>query len=512
MAGRKQLMVLNIVANFFGKFWLLAISILAVPVYIGLLGMEAFGLVGFFTVLLATLQLLEFGLGVVVNREIAQTRSAGEAFQRTRDLVRSLEVVYWLLGLLLAGLVCWAAPFIATQWLNSEHQSTEQVVSAVRLMGLVIAFQWPVSLYVGCLTGLERQVLLNLLQIVFGTLRTAGAVGVLWWVSPTLDAFFTWQLVAAVVSVAGFAIVCWRVLPHRRRSARFSLTALRGVWRFATGLGASGAVTFLLSNLDRLILSKLISLTAFGYYNVANQLNTASRMLPAAVFQALFPRFAALYARDRDKEGGLVALYHQGSQLISLLVFPAAMTLALFSAEILHLWLQNEEVARSAAMIASVLVLGSALNAALGIPYEMTVARGWSMYGFYQNLVSAVVIVPLMLALVWTHGALGAAVAWLVLNIGYLAVAAPVMARRTVPKGELSLWYVQDVGLPLAVCAAVGVAMRLALPAHWPLIAQCIWITGAWLLAQLACLLVLPGMRRSAHEMLRRRWWNLRGN
>jgi O-antigen/teichoic acid export membrane protein len=420
-----------------------------------------------------------------------------------------LEVIYWLLGLLLAALVCGAAPFIATRWLNNEHQAIEQVVNAIRLMGLIIAFQWPVSLYVGCLTGLERQVLLNMLQIVFGTLRTVGAIGVLWWVSPTLDAFFAWQLAAAVVAVLGFAIVCWRVLPHRRQPARFSVSALRGVWRFAMGLGASGAVTFLLSNLDRLILSKAISLTAFGYYNVANQLNTASRMLPAAVFQALFPRFSALYTQE-DKERELVVLYHQGSQLVSLLVFPAAMTLALFSTEILHIWLQNAPVARSAATIASVLVLGSALNAALGIPYEMTVARGWSMYGFYQNLISAIFVVPLMLVLVWMHGAVGAAVAWLVLNLGYLVVAAPIMANKTVPKGELSVWYVQDIGLPLVVCVVVCMVMRLALPTFESLIVQFVWIAGTWLLAQLACLAVLPGMRRTAYEMLRRQLWKLR--
>lgn len=496
-------MALNIFANFCGKFWLLLISILAVPVYFAVLTEEAFGLVGFFTVLLATLQVLEFGLGSVINREIARTRFTPKSFQHTRDLVRSLEVIYWLLGLLLAGLVYGAAPFIATQWLNNEHQSAGQVVNALQLMGMIIAFQWPVSLYVGCLTGLERLVLLNLLQIAFGTLRTGGAIGVLWWVSPTLEAFFVWQLIVAIVAVAGFSIVCWQILPHRRRSAKFSMATLRSVWRFAMGLGATGAVTFLLANLDRLILSKFISLTAFGYYNVANQLNAASRMLPAAVFQALSPRFSQLYAQEQGRDEELVSLYHQSSQLISLMVFPAAMTLALFSNEILYLWLQNEKVASSAAMIASVLVMGSALNATLGIPYEMTVARGWSMYGFYQNLVSAAVIVPLMLALVWMYGALGAAAAWFILNIGYLAVAAPFIARRTVPRGELSRWYLQDVGLPLIVCAGVCAIMRLALPAQESLLAQLIWIVTSWLLAQLACLLVLPRIRKPLNQMLR---------
>jgi O-antigen/teichoic acid export membrane protein len=282
---------------------------------------------------------------------------------------------------------------------------------------------------------------------------------------------------------------------------------LRNVWRFTTGLGATAAVTFLLSNLDKLILSKFVSLTAFGHFNVANQLNLASRMISAAVFQALFPRFSALYAGGEDKERELVDLYHQGSQLISMLVFPVSITLAMFSAEILQIWLHNEDIARSAALIASVLIVGSALNAALGIPYEMTVARGWSMYGFYQNLVSAFVIVPLMLALVWTKGALGAAVGWLVLNLGYLVVAAPIMASRTVPKGELSRWYVMDVGLPLVVCAAVGVAMRLAMQSYWSMVVQVIWIAGTWLLTQMAILIVLPRIRRAGLDILRHRLW-----
>lgn len=497
------MIAINIVANLVGRFWLLAASILAVPVYLNVLGVEAFGLVGFFTVLLATLQLAEFGFGVVINREIAQTRLTPDEFQGTRDLVRSFEVVYWIIGLLLGGGVYMAAPFIAAEWLNSEPQSVDQVASAIKLMGLIIVFQWPMSLYAGCLMGLERQVLLNVLKIIFGTLRVLGTIGVLWWVSPTLEAFFVWQLFVDAISVTGFAIISWRVLPHRRRSAKFCLFALRKVWRFAAGLGATGLITFLLSNLDRLILSKLISLKTFGYYNIANQMNLASRMLPAAVFQAFFPRFSALFASGKTQQKELVALYHQGSQLISLLVFPAAITLVFFSKDILYIWLKNEEVASASAMIASVLILGSALNSALGIPYEMTVARGWSSYGFYQNLVSAILIVPLMLVLVQAYGALGAAIAWLVLNVGYLVVAAPIIASRTLPKGELSTWYTQDIGMPLMVCVVVCAAMRLMLPANWPLGAKFIWIIATWMLMQFLCLLVLPAMHRLIRDKLR---------
>lgn len=483
----------NIIANIFGKFWVLAISILAVPIYINLLGVEAYGLVGFFTMLLATLHLLEFGLGVVVNREIAQTRGDKEKFQNTLDLIRSLEAIYWMVGLLLGLLVYFSASFLATQWLNNELLAVADIENAIKLMAMITAFQWPISLYAGCLLGLERQVLLNFLQVCFGTLRAGGAILVLWLISPTLKAFFIWQLLTSVLTVLGFAILCWRVLPHRQQLARFSVSSLRSVFHFGAGVGATSIATFLLSNLDRVVLSKTVTLTAFGYYNVANQINVSTRMISGAVFQALFPRFSSLYANKKDQE--LVDLFHRGSQLISFVVFPAAITLALFSEQILYIWLRNELVAHSAAMIASFLVLGSALNATLGLPFELTVARGWSMYGFYQNMVTAIVQVPIMLMLVTIYGALGAAIAWLILNIGYFFVAAPIMILKTLPKGELSIWYTEDVIKPLVVTVLVSVIMRMGLPESGSFWGLFFWIVGSWITAQLACFLVLPRMR-----------------
>lgn len=69
--GYRQLVAQNIIANFLGKLWLFVITFVAVPVYLAFVGVEAFGLIGFFSILLATVQVLELGLGVVINREVA---------------------------------------------------------------------------------------------------------------------------------------------------------------------------------------------------------------------------------------------------------------------------------------------------------------------------------------------------------------------------------------------------------------------------------------------------------
>jgi hypothetical protein len=53
------------------------------------------------------------------------------------------------------------------------------------------------------------------------------------------------------------------------------------------------------------------------------------------------------------------------------------------------------------------------------------------------------------------YGATGAAIAWFVLNMGYVLFEIPVMHRRLLRK-EKWRWYWQDVCLPLVVCIFVA--------------------------------------------------------
>jgi O-antigen/teichoic acid export membrane protein len=81
----------------------------------------------------------------------------------------------------------------------------------------------------------------------------------------------------------------------------------------------------------------------------------------------------------------------------------------------------------------------------------------------YTNLASAVVFLPAMVYAVSRVGAPGAALAWLLANLAYF-VPATLVFRRALPL-ERRRWYARDVGLPLAAAIAVGVTMRLAMPA-----------------------------------------------
>ena len=84
-----------------------------------------------------------------MNREFARYSVQPDRTDEMRDFVRTLEVGYWGIGIVLGGLVVAAAPMISHSWINAEAVPEEEVTHAVMLMGALLALQWPLSFYQG---------------------------------------------------------------------------------------------------------------------------------------------------------------------------------------------------------------------------------------------------------------------------------------------------------------------------------------------------------------------------
>jgi O-antigen/teichoic acid export membrane protein len=150
---------LDLVENFAGVGWTALVQVACIPLYIRFLGIAAYGLTGFYLALTAMLQVLDLGLSPTMNREMArysvQPQKAGEA----RDLVRTLEAGYWLIGLVIGTAILAAARLIATDWIKAGSFQLHSVQQAVVIMAILAFFQWPISFYQGGLIGLGQQVL-----------------------------------------------------------------------------------------------------------------------------------------------------------------------------------------------------------------------------------------------------------------------------------------------------------------------------------------------------------------
>jgi O-antigen/teichoic acid export membrane protein len=476
-------LVRNLIANFLGQGWATLIQMLLVPVYIHFLGIEAYGLIGVFAVLQAWLVLLDMGLSPTLSREMARFMGGAQDAQFVRDLLRSVEVVALGVAAMIAGGIAAVSGWLSTDWVTVDEIDAGVVAHAFTLMGFVTAMRFIENLYSSSIIGLQRQVTLNLIIAGIATLRGLGSVVVLTGISPTVNAFFRWQAFMSLLSVVTLALIAYRVLPRADHPGRLSLDSLRGVWRFASGMLGVTFLALLLTQVDKILLSRLLSLTDYGFYAVAAVVAGGLYALVSPISQAHQPRLAQLHAAGDDAQ--FAETFHRSAQLMAVIVGSVAITLIVHSRLIIELWTANSVLAARSSALLSALALGNLLHSTMIIPYQAQLAYGWTRLAFVVNIVAVSIVIPAIIIVTPRYGALGAACIWCSLNLGYVLVSAQLMFKKIL-LGEKWQWYLDDLLKPLLAAAAVSLTLAWFMPAQMPRLAQLaalLLITGLTLLA-----------------------------
>ena len=452
----------NIVANYLGSAWNALMGIVFVPAYIHFLGVEAYGLMAVFGVLQAWLVLLDMGMSPALNRELARADASAHTPESINDLVHSIAAIYAIVAVLLAALLIGGAPFIVSHWLDVRDLPSMEATDALRIFGLLLAFRWIASLYAGAMSGMQRQVWLSTSTAIFATLRAGGAVAVLAYVSSTITAFVAYQAAVVAIEATVLRLRVRRLLPPGARRARFSVRSLQSVWRFAAGLSTITLLSLLLTQLDKVVLSKMLSLTDFGYYALAGTMAGALLMLITPVTSALLPRLVQVVTRGDER--ALTQAYHDSAQVLAIAVVPAGLVLAFFSHDVLLLWIRDERIASAASPLATVLALSMMFYGLMHTPYMLQLAHGYTRLIIRSNAAMVVLLVPALLTLVREYGALAAAAILLCVNLSYILVVHPIALQRFLAP-VLGRWYIADLLIPLAAAGLVCVAARDLAPA-----------------------------------------------
>lgn len=405
----------NVFANLLSNVWGVVSIFLLIPLYISFLGIEAYGLIGFFATLIGVLSLADMGFTVTLKREMARQSAVGN-INRMKDILRTYEVVYGLISLSIATFIFILAPLIVDYWLHTNSFSAEEMIVAIRLMGIAIALQLPSGLFVGGIMGLQYQVLANVLNIGVSVLRGVGAILVLWLFSPTIFVFFIWQLLSNLIYLIVSRYILWDIISKGAVSSKgqFKLDVLRDTGRFALSMASMTLIGVLLNQTDKLIVGKFTSLQMFSYYSVAGTLASIPIVLSGSIGSALFPKFTEIVAlanKDTLKE-----VYNWTCEIVGVLIIPSGIVLVFFSSEFIFAWTGSSLIAANAKLTASFLLLGQIMQAITIIPYNFALAHGNVKFSQKLGIISIFLITPLLFILTLKYGILGAGISWFVLN------------------------------------------------------------------------------------------------
>lgn len=452
----------NVVASLISTLWVALLSMLFLPLYLRYIGIEAYGLIGIFTSIQAFIVLLDFGISPTLSRELSRLSGSSSSSQEMHDVKRTLEVPNWLLALSVAIALAIMAPLTANYWVQPKNLSVNTVTQALLIMALTIAVQFSTNFYSGGLVGLQKQVVLGLINVLCGTLRSVGALFVLAFISPTIQSFLLWQGMVSIIQLFLLAITLQLSLPNAEMKGRFRQELFHKVWRYAAGLTGISVVSLVLTQTDRVILSRMLDLETFGYYTFAATLaGMVLNIVINPVTHAVFPRLSQLVSQADQVE--LSNIYHRSCQVVSVILFPVMIVLAMFSYDVLMVWTNQTAIAENSSLLLTLAAIGTGLNGLVWLPFFLQLAYGWTRLAFFINIAAIVTLVPLMIFGVLNYGAVGGAVAWILLNAGYVLVYIQLMHRRILI-GEQWRWYFNDLFWPFITALTVATVGKFLLP------------------------------------------------
>jgi O-antigen/teichoic acid export membrane protein len=414
----------NVSANLLSNAWSTALSLVLTPVYLSFLGVESFGVIGLYTSFAALAGILDTGISATAVREIAWLAARQDERARIPSLLRSLEVIYWAILLPIGTALLVAVWWFGASWFSSASIPGDALRMAMALMVVALVVQIPSGLYSAALIGLQRQVRCAGLITVFGTVRGAGAAVVLAWLVSDVRAFFLWHLCVGVLQTGIMRRSAWRAVGCGSQPVRFSPAALHSVKRFAGGMTVLTALSLVITQADKIIISRLISLESFGLYMLAWTVASGLSRVATPLIQAFSPHFTELVSRGDSRALG--TQIRRASQLTSVLILPPAALLVLWPEAILFAWTGNSSVAAGAAPLLAVMTVGTALTACSYPPLSMLFSRDRLRPVLALNIAAVVVLVPLVVIAATRSGPTGAALCWvlfgLVTYVAYLTL------------------------------------------------------------------------------------------
>lgn len=356
--------------NVCGQGLPLLASLAAVPVLLGGLGPERFGLYSFAWVVLGYASLFELGVGRATTRLVAEALATGRAGEVSR-VVATAVTVQAAAGT--AGGLCVAAG--APLLIRSIPGLPDDVAVEARWVFLAIALAVPVTVLAtslaGVLEAMQRFDLVNAVRIPAGIAHALlPVVGLL------SGATLPW-LVALALAPRGAALVAFAALVGRRcpsagpqPASASPLPALLSYSGWVTGVQL---IVPVFVYLDRFLVGALLGASALAWYAAPWELAARLLIVSSAVAGVLFPAFTRLAAQHAVDE--LAAAATRPLKYILTAMTPAALGLFLFADDVLGLWLGAAFVPESAAVL-RLLAIAVVLNAAGDIPFTLLHAVG----------------------------------------------------------------------------------------------------------------------------------------
>lgn len=406
---------LNVLANYAGTFASIICPLIVLPFYLNILGAPTWGLIALMTTLQVFFSLLDTGVSQALLKEfsLSEKRAVNQRVE-TGYVLFGFERLYWCFCALLAGVVFLLSDFIAQHWLHLDQVSVNEASLAIKGAAVIFFFQFPGFIYRSLLLGTQNQVRLNAIVTVSVLVRQLGGILVIL-IWPSLLAFIIWHVLCVAIDTFVKAHQAWAVVGIGTKRSDFAwltplmqrYTAVMTKMTVAILMGAA------VMQVDKLILTGMVSVAEFGYYTIASSLATGALQLISPIITAALPHATAF------KDDALrLRLFNLKLLKLVLIMLTAGAAAYYFMGEwFLNVWLQDKLASTNVSHLLNYLLVGTALNCLYNIGYMNWIIRTDINKLLFVNITALLVSILTIPLLVDHYGLVGASIGWILMNL-----------------------------------------------------------------------------------------------
>lgn len=458
--------------NIFSNWASLAVSIgigfFMMPFLVSRLGDTLYGIWMLVASLVGYGSLLDFGVRSSIVKYVSQHHATGDREALRRLFVTTLAV-YAAIGMIILALVTGVALFLPDLF-HIPPELIDNAQFVLMIVGFNLALKFPIGVFEGFVTGLQRYEIANAISI-GGSLLRAGVTVALILQGYKLLALAAVGLLGDILMGIMMTTVCIRLLPWLSiRRCYLSRRVLREVYTFGLWSSLIAVASRVLYDSDSILIGMFLPAVAITHFAVANNLVRYLRQLALGFGNVFTPAASDLDARSEHERLGNLVIH--GTRYAMVVILPAAVFIALIGGEFLALWM-GPRYAVESSFVLIVLVLSQAFSMALFPAGAMLYGLNRHHHLAYILLAGAILKLGLTIVLLPSHGVLGAAIGTAVPELIASIVVVPLLIVRCVglPIGR----YFSQAFFPPIACvipaAALLFALKIAIaPESWILL------------------------------------------
>jgi len=397
--------------NFLGLGLPLLVAIATIPVLIESLGLDRFGILTLIWALISYFGLFDLGLGRALTQQLAKAWGQNEQGKADRLMPTGLGVMAGL------GIVAGVVLILGAEWFVHQFDSVahpREMVNAVYAISAAMPFVILTSGLRGILEARHAFGAVNAIRLPLGIYTFLAPVGVVYFWENDLGLIAASLTVGRILACLAYFWFCRRMFSGVKSWFCMDRSLLRGLLHTGGWMTVSNVISPLMGYLDRFVIGLTVSLSAVSYYVTPYEIITRLWIIPGALTAVLFPRFSQENSLD---QGNTVTLFRQGVLAIFLVVYPISLAIAMFSQELLTLWL-DVDFAQKSYRLLQVFAFGILVSCVAHVPFAYL--QGVGKAGTTARI--HVLEFPVYTLVLWqatqAMGLMGAVLAWLLRMLG----------------------------------------------------------------------------------------------